>query len=175
MPAVIIPPPPKPSLRSIEEKFVTLMRQAEGLSYVWGGKGDRLWTPAGLVPNPFPNEVFDCSGLVTTMLHRAGGPDLRATHGARQLREACVPDQTRADIDCPVDRGLVLRFYPGHVAFQYATILWNSKAELIEAAGGDSTTTAPKPGASVRIGPERRTDCISVGSLSWYLRTLGYA
>ena len=114
-------------------------------------------------------EVFDCSGLITTALYRAHGPDLRFTHGAAQLQACCPAD---------VPGALRLRFYPGHVALRLRPVLQtpaelaDSRPILIEAAGGGSATTAPTPGGYVRRGPERRRDFVAEGSLSAYLATL---
>lgn len=158
------------TVTEIEARFLTAIQAAveQRAPYVWGGKGDQIWTPEGVIANPFPVEVFDCSGLITTCLHRAGGPDLRFTHGAKHLR-ALLPER---------GAGLRLRFYPGHVALhvpimmQVAEELETPFAIVIEAAGGDSQTLAPTPGGFVRRGKERRRDFLSEGSLSAYLWSL---
>jgi len=126
-----------------------------GAPYVWKGKGWKLWSPTGLIAHSFGRQVFDCSGLVTTSLLRAGGPDLIATHSAQTMFDqfAEAPD--------PTARG-VLRFYGDrqtrvtHVAICMGPV--NGKVEVLEAAGGDSRTDCPKPGACVRVGPELRRD-----------------
>lgn len=139
-------------LNEIESRFYQLAANAVAAQspYIWGGKGDQLWTPSGVISNPFAVEVFDCSGLVTTCLKRAGGPDLRWSHGAKQLREQCPAD----------GEGIRLRFYPGHVAILVGP------NEVIEAAGGDQTTIYPKPGGHVRRGRDLRASHLSEGSLS---------
>lgn len=124
-----------------------------GAPYVWKGKGDVVWTPAGLVRHAFGRPVFDCSGLVTTAILDAGGKDYRATHNA-----ALMFAQWERARD-PEARG-VLRFYGttkvSHVAISMGRV--NGVLEVLEAAGGDQLTTCPKPGACVRVGPELRRD-----------------
>lgn len=172
-PSVIVPPPPPPllALSVIEARFVEHLFAAVSQSspYVWTGKGDKLWTLNGLVQSPFPRDVFDCSGLITTSLKRAGGPDLRGSHGSRQMFDQ-FPWTTTAEQDA---KDLRLRFYPQHVAFFYGT-RWDGRIEVVEAAGGGKNTTQPTPGAAVRRGIERRTDFLGERSLSGYLRQLGY-
>lgn len=129
-----------------------------GAPYVWKGKGDVLWTPAGLTRHAFGRPVFDCSGLVTVALFESGGKDYRATHNAGAMFFGWP---IAAD---PEARG-VLRFYGtgkgfaahvSHVAISMGRV--NGVLEVLEAAGGDQLTTCPKPGACVRVGPELRRD-----------------
>lgn len=166
----------KPTLSQLETRFVDLMiEQAKlGRPYVWGGKGDKLWTPKGVIANPFADshgEVFDCAGLIATMLYRAGGPDVRFTHRAKDLQAELKAARDRG-YGSPFDTtDLRCRFYPGHIAFT----LRSAPLVIIEAAGGDSTTLAPKPGGRVRWGRERRTDFLAELSLSGWLRARGYA
>lgn len=125
-----------------------------GAPYVWKGKGDQLWTPAGLVRHAFGRPVFDCSGLVTVAILDAGGKDYRATHNAGAMFRLWP---VAAD---PEARG-VLRFYGkgahvSHVAISMGRV--NGVLEVLEAAGGDQRTVCPQPGACVRVGPELRRD-----------------
>lgn len=127
-----------------------------GAPYVWKGKGDVLWTPAGLARHAFGRPVFDCSGLVTVAIHESGGPDYRATQNAGTMFAAwpIAPD--------PEARG-VLRFYghTGHVSHVAISMgRTNGVLEVLEAAGGDETTACPKAGACVRVGPELRRDFV---------------
>lgn len=172
-PSVIIPPlPPLPKLplSVIEARFVEYLYAARDKHspYVWTGKGDMLWTIDGLVQSPFTQDVFDCSGLITTALHRAGGPDLRGSYGSRQMFEQFD------HVGSSDTKDLRLRFYPGHVSFFHAK-RWNGRIEVIEAAGGGKATVTPTPGAMVRQGLEARKDFMGERSLSGYLRQLGYA
>lgn len=126
-----------------------------GAPYVWKGKGDVVWTPKGLTAHTFGGLVFDCSGLVTVSLKRAGGKDYRATHNAQAMFDqwSPAPDPTAAG---------VVRLYGSsakhvtHVAISLGVV--NGKQWVVEAAGGDQTTLCPKAGACVRQGPERRRD-----------------
>ena len=134
-----------------------------GAPYVWKGKGWFLWSPTRFVPHAFGSPVFDCSGLVTVALREAGGPDLTGTHNAQAMF-----DQFPVASD-PAARG-VLRFYGQRVMGSKPTTVPHvthvaicmgpvgGKVEVLEAAGGDSRTTSPKPGACVRVGPELRRD-----------------
>ncbi len=163
----------KPMLAELESKFLDLVFTAaqQRAPYVWGGKGDRIWTPEGVRINTYVDhvggnligDVFDCAGLITTCLFRAGGPDLRFTHGAKHLR-ALLPE-----LSIPYEsNGLVLRFYPGHVALKLCESAIGPVA-VLEAAGGDSTTLAPTARGYVRCNRERRDDFECERSLSNYL------
>lgn len=126
----------------------------QGAPYTWRGKGVYLWSPSGLVLHAFGEPVFDCSGLVTVALRDAGGPDWRATRNAESMRQAfpsCDPWEFGA-----------LRLYgtpakATHVAFAL------HRGLVLEAAGGDSTTTSPTEArrrrhAAVRVNRDRRPD-----------------
>lgn len=160
----------KPTLSQLETRFVDLMiEQAKlGRPYVWGGKGDKLWTPKGVIDTPpeWGGDVFDCAGVIATCLYRAGGPDVRFTHRAKDLQKEFPQVQPGVILD------LTCRFYPGHISFTLMNH-W-PHVVIIEAAGGDSTTLAPKPGGRVRWGRERRTDFLAELSLSGWLRSRGY-
>ncbi len=129
-----------------------------GAPYVWRGKGLDLWSPVAPLSHHWGEEVFDCSGLVTTALKDAGGPDWRFTHSAQALFDELKP----------VDAGAFgsLKFYGAnakavtHVAFDLGNGL------VLEAAGGDSTTVTPsiakQRGAKVRVALDYRRD--GVGS-----------
>ncbi len=158
-------PTPATSLLQLETDFLALMVEAakQQYPYVWGGKGDRWWKSAtSVIANPFPQEIFDCAGLITTMLYRAGGPDLRFHYGAKQLREQCPA----------IGTGMRLRFYPGHVALRIPDPV---SIVVIEAAGGDHTTLQPTAHGYVRKGPERQSrtrSLLSEGSLSELVKRL---
>ena len=125
----------------------------QGAPYIWGGKGMTCpgWT------NRFNVPVFDCSGLVTTAMEEAGGPNWRTTHNAQKmfnvLDEAGMPDTFG-----------VLRFYGldkdrvTHVAFSLGNGL------ILDAHGGGSSTTsleeANKKGAKVQVHFCNRRDLV---------------
>lgn len=129
-----------------------------GAPYVWKGKGDVLWTPKGLTAHTFGKLVFDCSGLVTVSIKRAGGKDYRATHNAQAMFDQWSP------APAPQAAG-VLRFYGKgptaitHVAFSLGLDA-RGRQLVLEAAGGDQNTTCPKFGACVRQGLETRRDFV---------------
>ena len=139
-----------------------LIREARrflGCPYVWQGKGKSLWTPRGLVLHAWVGQVFDCSGLVACALKLAGGPDVRATHSAQTMFDA-FPTAVEGELPG------TLRFYGKdrqhvtHVAIGTGTR--DGYAWVIEAAGGDHTTTSPVIAANrracVREGRELRSD-----------------
>jgi murein DD-endopeptidase len=136
-------------------------RRFLGCPYVWQGKGKSLWTPRGLELHPWVGQVFDCSGLVTCALKLAGGPDLRATHNAQTMFDTFA---AAADESVPG----TLRFYGtsrrtiSHVAI--LTEMREGFAWVIEAAGGDHTTTSPLIAANrkacVREGRQLRLDYV---------------
>lgn len=138
-----------------------------GAPYVWRGKGRSLWTPRSLVPHPWAGYVFDCSGLVTTAIKAAGGPDLRATHSAQTMFD-------QFPIADEFDGAGVLRFYgPSRLHVSHVAICLgrNERGQVlvVEAAGGDETTTTPlsaqQRGAKVRQGVELRRDFLGSRSV----------
>lgn len=60
--------------------FQELVLEQMGCPYIWGGKGELREDIDGNYIR-----TFDCSGLVTFCLQKAGGPDWRATHAASDL------------------------------------------------------------------------------------------
>ena len=138
-----------------------------GAPYVWRGKGLELWDAAGAKSHHWGEPVFDCSGLVTTAIHEAGGPDWRLTHSAQTLFDALARAETPR-----TPRGTFgeLKFYGAspksvtHVAIDLGHGL------VLEAAGGDATTTTPAiaraRGARVRVVFDGRHDCVGAGPLS---------
>lgn len=125
-----------------------------GKPYVWGGKGLKLYDKMkGLVSNPWSEEVYDCSGLVTCAMQAAGGPDWRPSHSAQTLFNELPP----AD-DSGFGRAL---FYGAaddkvtHVALSLGSGL------VIEALGPKdctSPTDARRLDAHVRVGEPGRHD-----------------
>ena len=141
-----------------------LLRQ--GLPYCWLGKGLLCWSPNGGVPTPLVagcTEAYDCSGLVTTSILAAGGPDLRMTWKALTFwLEAPLPlggEQRR------------LRLFGTNGEVDHIAIELGGDYQ-VEASGGDRTTTtasiAIKRGAKVRISDisEGRRDFIGYRSLN---------
>ena len=125
-----------------------------GRPYIWGASGDILWTPLGMVrtsESAQTVEGYDCAGLVKCAARACGGADLRAVWSARDMFKH-LPSPLPGE-------GFTLRFYGlpvTHVVFDLGNDL------LLEAAGGDHTTTTlqksfQRPRAMVRIGFESRS------------------
>jgi len=113
--------------------------------YVWGAKGRKMWTLDGIKDTSAVAGVqvaFDCSGLVTSCILEAGGDDMRFTHNTDLLKAELPPVQNP-----PATQGIFVVFFPGHVGIAYTL---GDKWFIVEAAGGDHTTTKPTPGAYVR-------------------------
>lgn len=150
-----------------EQRIAAFMLSHLGAPYIWGGKGYVKWSPTGLVSHGFetspgsghPLWVSDCAGAITSAIHDLGGPDWRGTHTARMLRDEC------SEREVPPNQFGTLHFYgPSrdrivHVAFSLDNGL------VIEAAGGDQTTTVPVPGKCMRVGFEQRRDFQEAGRL----------
>ena len=144
-------------------KLVAFAAAYIGLPYVWGGKGWDVWggVNVGLRPHTFPTAVFDCSGLVTHCMEKAGyPPTLRGKHSAQTMYDAFPP-------------GDALRFYgrgPDSVTHVAVCVCErDGKHFLIEAAGGHATVTNPSAAkakaASVRAGWESRKDFVGARGL----------
>lgn len=147
-----------PFLRSVIEYATS----KAGRHYVWMGKGALCWTPQGLRPHKWTGlEVYDCSGLVTSALHAAGGPDWRATHSAQTLWDALQPTE-RGEL------GALHLYGRGPAAVTHVALSLGNGL-VVEAAGGDSRTLSPadatRAKASVRVGWERRSDFLGARSL----------
>jgi cell wall-associated NlpC family hydrolase len=150
------------------KKVVEWASEQVGASYVWGGKGDMQFDPVrGLVPNAYPG-TFDCSGLVTSALFAVLGMDQRGSWSAgvmlAKLQEAIQPSDTIYD-GATVHPELVgaLVIYRAHVAIMTGVVYRSGLYEVIEAAGGDETTLAPKPGGVVRLGAESHSPRARLG------------
>lgn len=64
-------------MKPLRAAFLRAVLEQVGAPYLWGGKG--------AVVSPYNVRAFDCSGLVTWALLRAGGPDWRNTHNTDVL------------------------------------------------------------------------------------------
>jgi cell wall-associated NlpC family hydrolase len=127
-----------------------------GAPYVWKGKGLELWDVAGPKSHHWGFPVFDCSGFVTTAYREAGGKDLRFTHAAQTMFDE-FPHRS-ADAS---DFGL-LKLYGASPANVTHVGLSLGNGLVLEAAGGDATTTSPSlakaRGACVRVVFDTRRD-----------------
>lgn len=149
---------------TLEQAFVEKALSFVQCHYIWGGKGNKLFTVNGLVDHAFtdmanppnPLNIFDCSGLVTTCLWLVtqGRIDLRGTHGAKTMWDS-FPIYNNVENDG------MLRLYPGHVAIS----LGNGR--VVEAAGGDESTTNLQASidrnAKVRVGLDLRNPSTLLG------------
>jgi len=159
-----------PSAAMIPE-FLKKVESRLGAPYIW---------PAPIngysgkdIPNASYHGCYDCSGLVTTSLKDAGGPDWRATHNARKLYDLSLPIEL-ADLR-PGD----LAFYgepqksplTGYMISHVAVCMGGKS--MIEAMGGTSQCLTPAIakaiGASVRehhkLGPTWRKDFVRIGRI----------
>lgn len=145
-----------------EDRILNHAMSQAGAPYIWQAKGDIIWTPGTPALNPF-GPSFDCSGLVTWAMWKSGNKDMRLTHNAQMLFNELVPTSSGTEAEAKP----VLCFYGKsptgitHVALGFSLY---GEAYVVEAAGGDSTTTtiaeAKKRGARVRVGPAIRGDFV---------------
>jgi len=159
-----------------EHLFIEAAMAEVGQPYIWGGKGDKLWTPQGLVGNPFdsgepgqsPVRIFDCMGLVLWALMKATGRDGRGELNTQMAFHGLEP-APNPNPDNYVHH-VRLWFFGRDVSNVNHVAIWlgnvDGKALLLEAAGGDRTTTsilaARERGARVRCGFCRRVDLLGV-------------
>lgn len=147
------------TVTQLERAVIAWARSQLGAPYVYRGKGALLWTPRGLEPHRFDGYlVYDCSGLVTCAVRAAGGPDWRASHAAQTMH-----DELRHAPD-PWAPGVLRLYGTGPANVSHVAIVVGP-GEVLEAAGGDRTTTSPhlaaRRSAQVRVGPERRVDFVA--------------
>ena len=143
------------------ERVIEEALKQVGAPYIWAGKGNALWTPAGLEPHTrLPtNLVFDCSGLVTWAIWKAGGPDWRAAHNQSTLLAMLRLRDGKVDLTRPH-----LRYYgidkehTSHIALALGRV--DTRTLVVEAAGGGPATRSPHPGAQVFCHFEQRADCV---------------
>lgn len=156
--------------------FVSVGLPLIGSPYVWRGKGLYVWDAIkGLIPNPWGENVFDCVGLVTHMLWRAGGPDYRASMNAdsfwlspmlTQVSPASLGDFRFYGRPCTrteaKKRGSELPLAT-HIAVSLGGEL------VLEAAGAGDDCTSPKDarrlGAGVRVAFDKRSDLLGTRRL----------
>lgn len=153
------------------KKFLDQACSVVGCPYIWGGKGNQMWTPSGLVdiavklgPNPNGPELgFDCMGLVAWATWKSGGPDLRATFNAQLLfnwmsEKSPLALGVMSSMPC-------LHFYGYNArSVTHVSIGLNNFGEerlVLEAAGAGSDSIswarAHSLGARVRVGRDLRS------------------
>lgn len=102
--------------------FLALAKAQGGKPYVYGSKGP---------------DTFDCSGLVTWVIHELGGPDWRDTHNAQKLYDILAPA-----VGWAKDGEILLAFYSparggSHIEHVMISV---GDGRAFGACGGDSTT-----------------------------------
>jgi cell wall-associated NlpC family hydrolase len=148
---------------TFQERLVDEALKQIGAPYIWAAKGDKLWTPAGLKPLVNMPLAFDCIGLITYAIWRAGGPDWRGTENAQTMFEHMrSPD--------PVPNNVPhLRYYgkdQANITHIALALYFQQTAWLVcEAAGGGHLTNTITPGAKVFCHFERRADFVGVTNL----------
>lgn len=134
-----------------------------GSPYVWGGRGSLVFDQKQkrLVAHGFGQNVFDCSGLVTHCHWVATGLDWRGSESAQTLFNK-LPKSAR---------GIELEFYGKAVDKVTHVAIWlhdgfAAGPLVIEAHGGDQTTTSPSEamarGAKVEFHQSGRRDLVGV-------------
>lgn len=146
---------------SAEEKgkllldYVCCVTRYAGSPYIWGGRGDVIWTPAGLKPHVFGIKVFDCSGLILVGWRDFCGTERRGSMNAQSLHDNLIELVPRGE---EFNEFGALLFY-GMSPKRVSHVMLNlGNGLVIEAAGGDETTTGIKAGAFVRIGRNQRKE-----------------
>lgn len=134
------------------EKFLSFAASQEGAPYVWAGKGE---TVAGslhpfLDKNDMQQLVFDCSGLVTWCLRKAGWQVKGQFWADRMWKEW-------PHTDAPEPGDLVLYGAP-HKATHVEIVMPDGR--FYGAMGGGSRTTKPVEGACVQYRKSRRRDIL---------------
>jgi murein DD-endopeptidase len=133
--------------------YLKLALEQMGKPYRWGAKGI---------------DLFDCSGLVTSCLHRLGGPDWRLTHNTDRL----LLELPETHSPLPGDLCLYgAKNDANHV------MLWLGSCGLVFGASGGGRDTASleiarKQNACVKVksSHEYRPDFLGFRSLSQFLK-----
>jgi cell wall-associated NlpC family hydrolase len=128
------------------EEIISFCKTKLGCPYIWGGNG--------------PN-FYDCSGLVLSALKRVDWFPVSADVTAQDLYRYLENDNWIEKLD----RGSIVFFGKSKKHITHVGIAL-SQEEMINAAGGDSTTNtverAFKRGARVEISPIRKDLIISL-------------
>ncbi len=143
---------------TFHERVIHETLKQVGIPYIWTGKGDSVWDATkGLVRTQTMG--FDCSGLQTWGLWKAGGPDWRASQSAQTLYDS----QPKASVVQQASKPHY-RYYGAdiksihHIAL--AVCCLESVILVVEAAGGGRDTVVPTLNAKVFIHYETRKDFV---------------
>lgn len=133
------------------ENFLAHVAAQEGAPYIWAGKGE---TVAGklhpfLTKNDMIQRVFDCSGLVTWALRKAGWKGRGEFWADRMWKEW-------PHTDAPEPGDLIL--YGTGKATHVEVLMPDGR--FYGAIGGGSKTTKPTPGACVQYRTKPRRDVL---------------
>lgn len=130
---------------SFERAILERALRRLGSPYLWAAKGEWAVRSGVAVPTQSLGIAWacDCSGLLTTAIHEAGGPDLRATWGSDRIHTLPAPQD---------DEDLRIGWWPAHVGL----MLGKDTPLCLESAGGDQRTLmladALNTGARVMLG-----------------------
>lgn len=161
-------------------EFVRRVLAEVGAPYVIGGLGFNQWTQSGLIVHDFKDEaglplrVFDCGGLLKTILHEMGGPDWRASRNAHFLALECPKVQPLEVVSGRIKPGTGVAYGTENEAGQVHidhVMMAVGDGRVVGACGGGFDTKTPaiakEQGACVRFRP--RADYKRGASrLRWY-------
>ncbi len=137
------------------EAFGQYVRSKLGCSYIWFGKADLLWTPTIPIRSPWPDDVFDCCGLMTCGVEFAGGPDWRFTENANSLWHRLTPTLFPRPWDWVFYGTPGYGETPSHADHVECM---DDTGRRIGAIGGGKRTLEPKPSACVQYRVNPRTN-----------------
>lgn len=148
-----------------ERDFISTALKQLGAPYIWGGHGDVVWTPknpVGMQKAAGCPRGFDCAGLVTWTVHQISTTDLTNSWNAQTMWDR-LPEAA------PDSFALALYGSRADLIQHVAVVLGNTNL-LLQAAGGDSTTTsyteAVRRSACVSVGYRGRQDLLGYRSLA---------
>lgn len=144
------------------ERILEYAAAQVGRPYVWGGKGEFLWTMHGPTPSDF-GLVFDCIGLVTRAIKAAGGPDYTQTDNVQTFFEKMMRGAPANAFRPHLRYYGVTKAALTHIAIGIPVAQGGNL--VIEAAGGGHLTTKPTEGARVFFHYETRKDMVAQTSL----------
>jgi len=128
-------------------KLIDYAKSHLNIPYIWGGEN--------------PLQGFDCSGFIQ-WLFRSVGIDPKGDQSSQALYDWCLLKGFSPD-----RKAGALAFYGKEANKIYHIAMFVNEMQVIEAAGGDSTTTtyqaAIERGACVRLRPfDHRKDLVGI-------------
>ena len=152
---------------SFESRVIDCALKYLGHPYIWGGKGQYVWTPRGpaaMATAGCPSG-FDCIGLVLRAAREAGSQfDLTQLWNAQTVLDRVTEDH-------PGDEVSHLALYgPDFARVEHIAIELGNTGLLLQAAGGGHTTTsyteAVRTGACVSLSRRGRKDILGYRSIA---------